>query len=217
MSSLTLMGVSLRVGDKTLLGPLDAKIQPGEILSIAGRSGTGKSSLLAYLCGVLPPAFTASGQVLIDDQDITAWPPERRGLGILFQDDLLFPHLSVEGNLAFGLRRSGVPAGKRSEAIAAALASFGLGGFGPRDPATLSGGQRARVALLRTLLSEPKALLLDEPFAHLDDDTRMSIRTVVFDEVKRRQLPTLLVTHDAEDVAAAQGPVIRLEGLGAMP
>ena len=217
MSSLSLRGVSLAIGGRTLLGPLDADIAPGQVLSISGRSGTGKSSLLAYLCGVLPPGFAASGQVLVDGEDITSLPPERRGLGILFQDDLLFPHLDVDGNLAFGLRRTDVPATERRRLIASALASFGLDGFGPRDPATLSGGQRARVSLLRTLLSEPRALLLDEPFAHLDDETRSAIRALVFDEVRRRRLPTLLVTHDAEDVAAAQGPVIRLGGPGGIP
>lgn len=217
MSTLTLKGISLRVAGKTLLGPVDAEILPGQILSIVGRSGTGKSSMLAFLCGVLPAAFSTSGRVLIDGEDLSALPPERRGFGILFQDDLLFPHLSVAGNLAFGLRRTGVPATERDHLIAAALASFDLKDFGPRDPATLSGGQRARVSLLRTLLSEPKALLLDEPFAHLDDETRGSIRTLVFEEVRRRKLPTVLVTHDAEDVGAALGPVIRLEGPGGQP
>jgi putative thiamine transport system ATP-binding protein len=215
VSTLTLEGISLAVGGKRLLGPLDAEVSPGQILSIAGRSGTGKSSLLAYLCGVLPAAFAASGRVLVDGEDLTPFPPERRGLGILFQDDLLFPHLSVADNLAFGLKRTSIAAGSRSAVIDAALASFDLKDFGPRDPSTLSGGQRARVSLLRTLLSEPRALLLDEPFAHLDDETRTSIRTFVFDEVRRRHLPTVLVTHDAEDVAAAQGPVVRLEGPGA--
>lgn len=215
MNALSLRGISLRVGGRTLVRSLDAEIPPGQILVVAGRSGTGKSSLLAYLCGVLPGAFAASGQVLIDGEDLTSVPPERRGLGILFQDDLLFPHLSVADNLAFGLRRTGIPATERRAVIDAALDSFDLKDFGPRDPATLSGGQRARVSLLRTLLSEPRALLLDEPFAHLDEETRSSIRNLVFDEVRRRQLPTLLVTHDAEDVAAAQGPVIRLEREGA--
>ncbi|MEQ1581924.1 MAG: ATP-binding cassette domain-containing protein [Steroidobacteraceae bacterium] len=217
MSTLTLKGISLQVAGKTLLGPVDAEILPGQILSIVGRSGTGKSSMLAFLCGVLPAAFSTSGRVLIDGEDLSALPPERRGFGILFQDDLLFPHLSVAGNVAFGLRRAGVPGAGRGPAIETALASFGLAGFGPSDPATLSGGERARVSLLRTLLSEPKALLLDEPFAHLDDETRGSIRTLVFDEIRRRQLPTVLVTHDAEDVVAAQGQVIRLDGPGALP
>jgi putative thiamine transport system ATP-binding protein len=217
VNTLTLKGISLALEGKALVGPLDAVVPSGQILSIAGRSGTGKSSLLAYLCGVLPAAFTAEGRVLIGGEDVTALPPERRGLGILFQDDLLFPHLSVASNLAFGLRRTAVPAGERHAIIATALASFGLDGFGPRDPATLSGGQRARVSLLRTLLSEPRALLLDEPFAHLDEETRTSVRTFVFDEVRRRQLPTVLVTHDAEDVAAARGPVIRLDAPGAPP
>jgi putative thiamine transport system ATP-binding protein len=217
VTTLTLMDISLALGHRTLIRSLDAEISPGQILSIAGRSGTGKSSLLAYLCGVLPAAFTASGRVLMDGEDISALPPERRGLGILFQDDLLFPHLSVAGNIGFGLRRTGIAASERRMRIDAALASFDLQDFGARDPATLSGGQRARVSLLRTLLSEPRALLLDEPFAHLDEETRSGIRRLVFDEVRRRQLPTLLVTHDAEDVAAAEGPVIRLEGEGALP
>src|SRR6202035_5017427 len=112
---------------------------------------------------------------------------------------LLFPHLSVGGNLGFGSPRRASRAARR-QAIARALESIGLGGFEARDPATLSGGQRARVALLRVLLSEPRALLMDEPFGRLDVVTRAQTREWVFDEVRRRRLPTLLVTHDLEDV-----------------
>jgi putative thiamine transport system ATP-binding protein len=214
MSTLILEDVLLAVEGRTVAGPVTTAIEPGTVVSITGPSGSGKSSLLAFLCGVLPRAFTATGQVLLDGEDMTGWPPERRGLGILFQDDLLFPHLSVAGNLAFGLRSSRASYAERQRMIAAALESFALGGFGARDPATLSGGQRARVSLLRTLLSEPRALLLDEPFAHLDPDTRVTIRSLVFGEVRRRHLPTLLVTHDEEDVIAAGGPVLRLANRG---
>lgn len=210
MTGLVLKQVELSVGGQHLLGPLDVSIEPGQIVAIMGPSGAGKSSVLSYLCGVLPKEFSVRGNILLNGEDITRLPPEKRQLGILFQDDLLFPHLSVAGNLAFGLLRAQQSRKERARVITDALDSFGLAGFADRDPATLSGGQRARVALLRTLLSRPRALLLDEPFAHFDPDTRNTVRRLVVEEVKRRALPTLLVTHDEDDVQFADGPIIRL-------
>jgi putative thiamine transport system ATP-binding protein len=210
VTGLALEQVELSVGSQHLLGPLDVSIEPGEIAAIMGPSGAGKSSLLSYICGVLPKEFSVRGIILLNGGDITQLPPEARQLGILFQDDLLFPHLSVAGNLAFGLPRTQHSRKERARVISDALDSFGLAGFADRDPATLSGGQRARVALLRTLLSRPRALLLDEPFAHLDADTRSTVRRLVVEEVKRRALPTLLVTHDEDDAQFADGPIIRL-------
>ncbi|MGH8323389.1 MAG: ATP-binding cassette domain-containing protein [Steroidobacteraceae bacterium] len=207
---LELRNVALTVTGAPLIGPLDITVKAGEIFAVLGPSGAGKSSLLAFLCGVLPREFTACGQVILDGRDLTVLPTQRRGLGVLFQDDLLFPHLNVGGNLAFGLRAPGHSRRARTRLIEEALESFGLGGFAPRDPATLSGGQRARVALLRVLLSRPKALLLDEPFAHLDPRTRISVRQLVFAEVRRRWLPTMLVTHDSADVAAAHATCLEL-------
>jgi len=172
-----------------------------------GPSGSGKSSLLAFLCGTLDPAFVGQGQVRLDGRDILAVPPERRRLGILFQDDLLFPHLSVAGNLAFGLPQA-LDRETRRARVAAALAEAGLAGFEARDPATLSGGQRARVALLRMLLSEPRALLLDEPFGRLDAGLRQRFRRLVFEKARARMLPVLLVTHDREDAEAASGKIV---------
>ena len=212
MRKLELQQVALSIAGQRLLGPVDVSVAPGQIVTVMGPSGAGKSSLLAYLCGVLPDDFSAQGRVLLGDDDITRLPPEERRLGILFQDDLLFPHLSVGGNLAFGLPRK-QSRKERARLIAAALDSFGLAGFASRDPATLSGGQRARVALLRTLLSQPRALLLDEPFAHLDPDTRDTVRMLVVDEVRRCALPTLLVTHDEEDARFAAGPIIKVRTL----
>lgn len=210
MSVLQLEAVTISVGPRRLLGPLDLRVAAGDVVTVLGPSGSGKSSLLAWLCGVLPAGVQGTGRVRLDDRDLTRLPPEARRLGILFQDDLLFPHLDVAGNLAFGLAERLRGRTARRAAVAAALASVGLAGAERRDPATLSGGERARVALLRTLLAEPAALLLDEPFGRLDPVTRDAVRRLCFAAARERGLPTLLVTHDAGDVAAAGGPVIRL-------
>jgi putative thiamine transport system ATP-binding protein len=189
----------------TPLVRLSAHVTPGQVLTVMGPSGSGKSTLLAALIGALPAAFTLSGRVLLNDQDITTLPTAQRRIGILFQDDVLFPHLSVAQNLGFGLRPGGSRVDRQAR-VEAALDRMGLSGFGPRDPASLSGGQRARVALARTLLAEPLALLLDEPFSKLDQALRAQVRDLVFAET--HNLPVILVTHDPEDAHAAGGPVV---------
>ena len=209
-TGLSLEGVFIRLGDRLLVPPLTCRVAPGEVTTVMGPSGCGKSSLLAYICGTLDPAFTAGGRLRVDDVEIADLPPERRRTGILFQDDLLFPHMTVAENLAFGLRAAVAGYRARRARIDAALTEAGLAGFGDRDPATLSGGQRARVALLRTLLSEPHALLLDEPFGRLDLRLRGRFRRAVLEHARSRRLPTLLVTHDPDDAAAAAGPVIEI-------
>jgi putative thiamine transport system ATP-binding protein len=206
-AALELRNVSIALGPQMLVPPLTCRILPGEIITVMGPSGAGKSTLLAFIGGFLDRAFAARGEVLIGEQDITMLPPERRRVGILFQDDLLFPHLSVGENLAFGLAAGRT---ERQHIVAEALAEADLMDLGDRDPATLSGGQRARVALLRTLLAEPRALLLDEPFGKLDRGLRQDIRAFVFDHARVRGLPMLLVTHDPEDAEAAGGRVITL-------
>ncbi len=207
--ALRLDGVTVALGGTRLFAPVTFAVRPGEIVTVMGPSGSGKSTLLALVSGFLDPAFTSEGEVVLAGRPILALAPERRRVGILFQDDLLFPHLSVAGNLAFGLARGGTRAARR-RAVAAALAEAGLAGFEHRDPATLSGGQRARIALLRTLLARPRALLLDEPFGKLDRALRHEIRRFVFDHARERALPVLLVTHDAADAEAAGGPVVTL-------
>lgn len=184
---------------------LTAEVKPGEVLTVMGASGSGKSTLLAALIGALPPGFTAQGRVLLNGREVTDLPTQDRRIGLLFQDDVLFPHLSVAQNLGFGLQSGGTKADRRAR-IEGALTRVGMAGFGPRDPATLSGGQRARVALLRTLLAEPLALLLDEPFSRLDQTLRGQIRDLVFAEA--RALPVILVTHDLDDARAAGGLVV---------
>jgi putative thiamine transport system ATP-binding protein len=207
---LELDGVGLSLHGRVLIPPLSLTIEAGRVAVLMGPSGSGKSSLLAYLCGTLDPAFETVGRVVLGGVDLEGLPPERRRVGILFQDDLLFPHLSVAENLAFGLPATLRGRAQRREVVERALADADLAGLGGRDPATLSGGQRARVALMRTLLAEPAALLLDEPFSKLDVALRARFRAWVFDHARRRGLPTLLVTHDPADGVEADGPVIEL-------
>lgn len=209
-SSLQLRDAALRLRGQPLFAPLGFTIGPGEVVTLMGESGSGKSSLLAWLCGTLAEVFEPAGEAFVNGAPLHGLPPEARRLGILFQDDLLFPHLSVGQNLAFALPHGIRSRVERKERVAAALAEAGLAGFAERDPATLSGGQRARVAVMRVLLSEPRALLLDEPFSKLDAATRQRFREFVFEHLRGRRLPTLLVTHDPEDATAADGRVIRL-------
>lgn len=207
--ALRLKGVTVSLGGQPLIDNLSLAVAPGEVVTVMGPSGSGKSTLLAWLCGSVDPAFQIGGAIQLDGADIAGLAPEDRHIGILFQDDLLFPHLSVGENLAFGIPR-GVGVGERRTRVAAALAEAELEGLGDRDPATLSGGQRARVALMRTLLSAPKALLLDEPFSKLDAGLRDRIRRFVFGHAMERRLPILLVTHDPDDATAAGGPVLEI-------
>ena len=211
MRALRLESVSVALDGRALIAGLDLTVTPGETVTVMGPSGSGKSTLLAWLCGTVAPAFDVAGRAVLDGDEITALPPEARRVGILFQDDLLFPHLSVGENLAFGIPRE-VGRAERAARVAAALEEAELEGFAGRDPATLSGGQRARIALMRTLLAEPKALLLDEPFSKLDAALRGRMRRFVLDHAAERRLPVLLVTHDPDDAAAAGGPVVEIGG-----
>jgi putative thiamine transport system ATP-binding protein len=202
---LELRDVAITRQGSRLFEPVTCRVEPGRPVTLMGPSGAGKSSLLAWLTGVLPAGLAGEGDVLLDGSSVLSLPAHRRRLGILFQDDLLFPHMSVGENLAFGLPPS---ASDRRARIDRALAEVELTGFADRDPATLSGGERARVALLRILLSEPKALLLDEPFSKLDVALRDRFRSLVFQSATH--LPVLLVSHDSQDSAAAGGVVLEL-------
>jgi putative thiamine transport system ATP-binding protein len=196
--ALELKDVSIAVHGRTLLRRLSARIGPGEVLAVMGASGSGKSSLLAWIAGTSESPFVTSGELRLDGRDLTPLPVRERRIGLLFQDDLLFPHMSVRDNLLFAL-----PSGPRAQRIAAtdaALAEAGLEGFGPRLPSSLSGGQRSRVSLLRALLAQPQALLLDEPFSKLDTALRAQMREFTFTTLRQRGVPTVLVTHDEADV-----------------
>ncbi len=212
MNALALEDVTivLRDGQHALVHDFNLHIAPGEIATVMGMSGSGKSTLLAFISGHLDPAFQASGRVFAGGRDVTALPPEERRIGMLFQDDMLFPHLSVGSNLSFGLSATVKGKVARRARVEQALTDAGLAGFYDRDPATLSGGQRTRAALMRTLASEPDALLLDEPFSKLDQAMRAEMRAFVFDHARRKNLPVLMVTHDEVDAEAAAGQIVRL-------
>lgn len=183
-----------------LVQDLRLGVESGQILTLMGPSGCGKSTVLAAIAGTLDrEALHFEGTVALDGRDLTHLPTARRGIGLLFQDDLLFAHMTVAENLRFAV--PAVPARERDAAVERALQEAGLAGFGPRDPATLSGGQRARVALMRALLAQPRALLLDEPFSRLDAALREQFRAFVFGHLRARQIPAVLVTHDAADIA----------------
>ncbi len=201
--------VTIALGGRVLVRVTHA-VAPGEVLTVMGPSGSGKSTLLAYVGGFLDPAFEASGKVSVDGTDITHLPAEDRHAGLLFQDALLFPHMTVAGNVAFALPPDVKGRALRRARAEEALADVGLEGLGERDPDTLSGGQKARVALARTLVSAPRMLLLDEPFSRLDAELRQQMRELVFGKAKASGLPVILVTHDEADAAAAHGPVVRI-------
>ncbi len=210
LGTLKLINVGLTLAGAPLFAPLTIDVSADTVTTIMGPSGCGKSSLLAHICGTLPPIFATSGRVELNGVDLAGVAPERRRTGILFQDALLFPHMSVGENLAFGLPAARDGRKARHARVETALAEAGLDGMANRDPATLSGGQQARVAVMRTLLSNPAALLLDEPFSKLDAELRARFRRFVFDHAKARGVPTLLVTHDPNDAEAAGGPIIEL-------
>ena len=202
--------VSIALKGKTLLA-VDRRVAPGEVFTVMGPSGSGKSTLLAFIGGFLDPAFSASGRVFIDGADLTGLAAQDRHAGILFQDPLLFPHMSVCANLAFAIPASVKGRSARAALADTALEDVGLAGMGARDPDTLSGGEKARVALARSLLSGPRMLLLDEPFSKLDAGLRQQARELVFAKARKMRLPVVLVTHDEADAEAAGGAILRID------
>ena len=193
-----------------LLQNLNIEITAGSITTLMGPSGSGKSTILAYICGTLSPNFSGAGNILLNGKILNNIDPEKRKIGILYQDPLLFPHMNIFENLSFGIPAHYKKA-ERKERVLHFLNELEMENFGTRLPATLSGGQQARIALMRTLLSEPEALLLDEPFSKLDAELKQRIRNFVFHHAKQNNLPTLLVTHDLQDSKAAGGKVLNLD------
>ena len=199
MATLAVRGVAKTFGTEPVLRSVDLDVADGSTLALLGPSGSGKSTLLRIVAGL---ESADAGTVALDGHDIGAVPAHRRGVGFVFQDQALFPHLDVAANVGFGLRMAGAGAATRRVAVAEALDVVGLPGFGDRDPATLSGGEAQRVALARALAPRPRLVLLDEPLAGLDQLLRerllLELRAI-FDDLA---VTVVAVTHDPTEAAA---------------
>ena len=184
--------------EKPFIKNLNIKVNNGKILTIFGSSGVGKSSLINVIAGVYESNLLFTGDIILNNKKITNTLPEKRKIGLLLQDGVLFPHLSVEQNLIFGIKKS-LTNKEKYLLINEHLIKANMEGFENRYPNTLSGGQRSRVACLRAILSEPDALLLDEPFSSIDPEQRNSFRLFVVNQIREKKIPCILVTHDEGD------------------
>jgi spermidine/putrescine transport system ATP-binding protein len=195
-SSVEFQNIQMRFGDAVALHDISLTIAKGSFVVLLGPSGSGKTTLLNILGGFLEPT---SGKVLIDGKDITGLPPAQRPTATVFQDYALFPHMSVEQNVAFGLRMRGVGSSEKKERVQKALGMVGLGSFGKRRIHQLSGGQRQRVALARSIVVEPAVLLLDEPLGALDLNLRRQMQDELTALQKRLGMTFVHVTHDQDE------------------
>jgi ABC-type Fe3+/spermidine/putrescine transport system ATPase subunit len=199
--------ISQNYGERALLQDIKLSVAAGEIVALLGPSGSGKSTLLAIVAGLQQPF---GGSVWFDGQDITQRPPELRRFALMFQDFALFPHLNVLDNVAFGLLEQRLDKSKARAKALEMLALFGLADHARHKVWHLSGGEQQRVALARALITQPRALLLDEPFSALDADLRASLRDEFKARIQAAGMPTLLVTHDEQEARAMAARAVRL-------
>ena len=198
--SLSLKDLAIhKLDGNELFSSLNLHLDAGEVLALMGPSGCGKSTLLDVIAGHLSNEFKYKGQVHVNNARIDQIPPHQREVGILFQDDLLFPHLKVWENLAFALPNN-IKGKERQQRAFDALKEIELTRLADSFPDQISGGQRARVSLTRMLLAKPKVALLDEPFSKLDPELRVQFRDWVFEQLSKANIPTLMVTHDETDI-----------------
>jgi thiamine transport system ATP-binding protein len=210
VSELVVDDIVVAFAGRTVLDGVALVIDPGEIVALLGPSGSGKSTLLRTIAGLVTPD---RGTVRISGTDVTDVPTHRRGVGMVFQDEQLFEHLDVAGNVAFGLRMRGDPATNRQQRVVELLALVGLAGFEHRNVRQLSGGEAKRVALARSLAPSPNVLLLDEPLTGLD---RVLHDRLVDDlaAILRAEITTsLIVTHDHDEAAAIADRVVTVDDL----
>ena len=209
---LELINISLKWNspkEKPFIKNLNLKINNGNILCVFGKSGVGKSSLINVIAGTTEDKLLFEGEIILNGKILNNIAIEKRKIGLLLQDGALFPHLTVEQNIFFGMNRK-LKSKEKLNVINENLKNANMEGFQNRYPHTLSGGQKARIACLRAILSEPKALLLDEPFSSLDPEHRNTFRKFVIDKVKESKIPCLLVTHDETDKKISQEKPINL-------
>ena len=199
VGSLALERITRRFGEHIAVNDISIEVPAGELLALIGASGSGKTTTLRIAAGYEIPD---SGRVLLDGRDITGLPPQKRGFGMVFQHYALFPHMTVEENVAFGLEARGIARAARIQKARSALDAVGLGNAGPRPIQSLSGGEQQRVALARALVIEPKVLLMDEPLSNLDPTLRQTTRDELRSMLHRVGVPALFVTHDQEDAFA---------------
>ena len=209
-AELDIRTVSVDFDGTRVLADVSLRAAPGEIVAVLGPSGSGKSTLLRVVAGLVQPT---AGTVFIDGIDVTAVPTHRRGVGLVFQNNQLFPHLNVEDNVAYGLRIGRVAAAERRRRVAELLALVGMSEHARRDTSTLSGGEAARVALARTLAPRPRILLLDEPLSGLDHDLRYSLADEVRRVVRESHTTAIVVTHDPVEAQRIADRTVRLAEL----
>lgn len=209
---LNIKNCHLSIKNTPLITGLDLSVESGKVVTLMGPSGCGKSSLLNYLSGTLETDFIASGSITLNGKRIDSLPTRSRQVGILYQNPLLFPHMTNLENLLFAIdaKKMGLSHLQRNHLAMSKLAELGLESKAHALPDALSGGQKARIALLRTLLSSPDYLLLDEPFSKLDAELRHSVRCFTLAQIRKANIPTLLVTHDEEDLIAMGGTLVKL-------
>jgi thiamine transport system ATP-binding protein len=197
--SLDVADVVVSFGDRRVLDGASISIAAGEVVALQGPSGSGKSTLLRVIAGLLVPT---SGTVSLDGRDVSDVPTHRRGIGMVFQDEQLFPHRSVADNIAFGLRMHGVARAERGARVEELLELVGMAGFGSRAVTSLSGGEAKRVALARSLAPRPAVLLLDEPLTGLDRELHDELAAELARLLRVAATTALLVTHDPAEAAA---------------
>jgi putrescine transport system ATP-binding protein len=197
-----IVDVVKKFGETTAVRNVNLSVAKGELFALLGSSGCGKSTLLRMLAGL---ETVTSGKILIDGEDLAAMPPYRRPVNMMVQSYALFPHMSVEANIAFGLKQEGVAKAELKDRVQAALELVQMGKFAKRKPHQLSGGQQQRVALARSLVKRPKLLLLDEPMSALDKQIRQRTQIELVNILDRVGVTCIMVTHDQEEAMTMAG------------